>query len=247
MRSRYVLLALLFIAVAVGPALLRHERGPAAAATPQHAEVPPEALEAMQQGRYWRASRILRQYLAVVPDTAPETLLLAAQAEAGWHAWPHVERLLGGESWLDRVAGGEGWSLLGRSRFEQGQWAASDEAYRRFLAVAVDAGERERGMAELRRAITLGKQGKTAEALDTFDAASRLLPQLGDWIAVYAAEAAASAGDTAEVTRRLQTAGATLTRERGWQLRVAALRSVRAHAAAQAVAENAANTLDRAA
>lgn len=83
MVVRYFVILALFVAAAVAPALLGPPDTPAAPSPPPP-PVPSEALAAMEQGRYWRASRVLREYLAAVPDTAPETILLAAQAEAGW-------------------------------------------------------------------------------------------------------------------------------------------------------------------
>src|SRR5690606_29284085 len=89
MVRHYLGVVLLFLAVAVAPGVLELGRGPAAAAVEaEQLDVPPEALEALRQGRYWRASRILRGYLASTPNPRPETILLAAQAEAGWGAGP---------------------------------------------------------------------------------------------------------------------------------------------------------------
>src|SRR5690606_13022977 len=95
MVRHYLGVVLLFLAVAVAPGGPELGRGPAAAAVEaEQLDVPPEALEALRQGRYWRASRILRGYLASTPNPRPETILLAAQAEAGWGAWARVDSLL---------------------------------------------------------------------------------------------------------------------------------------------------------
>src|SRR5690606_12545169 len=91
---------------------------------------------------YWRASRILGEYLAAVPDPEPASILLAAQANAGWGDWAGVERLLSGRGWLDTVAGGFGWNLLGRSRLALGRWAEGDIALSRYLEIATRAGAR---------------------------------------------------------------------------------------------------------
>lgn len=244
MRSRYLVLAVLFLATALAPLVLRRSAQPNAADAPGAPGVPAEALEALKQGRYWRASRILRDYLAVAPDTTPETRLLAAQAEAGWGGWPRVERLLADASWLDRVAGGSGWELLGRSRFELGDWAASEAAYRQYLRVAADSGDRDRGLAEARQGLALTAAGKHGEALAAYDRAARHLPQLADWIHLFAADAAAGAGDTAEVSRRLVAMGPDLARERGWRMQARVYRKVNAYGDATRVAIDAANGLD---
>src|SRR5690625_802137 len=73
--------------------------------------VPDEAARALEQGRYWRASKILRSYLATVPDTAPESILMIAKTDAGWGDWTGVEKLLAGRSWLDTAESGAGWEI----------------------------------------------------------------------------------------------------------------------------------------
>ena len=113
MAARYLVITLLFIAAVLGSALVRSGDTPASPG-PFTPVVPEEALRALEQGRYWRASRILGEYLAAVPDPEPASILLAAQANAGWGDWAGVERLLSGRGWLDTVAGGFGWNLLGR-------------------------------------------------------------------------------------------------------------------------------------
>ncbi|HEX6938155.1 MAG TPA: transglycosylase SLT domain-containing protein [Longimicrobiales bacterium] len=242
MFSRYLVIAVLFFAAAIGPALL-DSRGTTAAPGPPAPEVPPEALEAMRQGRYWRASQILREYLATVPDPTPETVLLAAQAEAGWGAWAEVERLLAGQSWLDTVAGGLGWSLLGRSRLELGRFAESGDALSRYLSLAA-AGDRERGLAELRRGLALLGAGDAGEALRAFDRGAERVPELGDWAAVFAARAAANAGDTATVRARLAEADPYLAREWGWRIGVDARVNAGDLRGAERAATAAANALE---
>src|SRR5690606_29177277 len=122
--------------------------------------------------------------------------------EAGWGGWDRVERLLAGQSWLDSVASGLGWNLLGRARSELGRFAESGDALGRYLAVAT-AGDRERGLVELRRGLALLGAGDAAEALSAFDRGRERIPELGDWAAVFAARAAAQMGDTAAVRARL--------------------------------------------
>ncbi|HEX7120217.1 MAG TPA: transglycosylase SLT domain-containing protein [Longimicrobiales bacterium] len=243
MFSRYLVIAVLFLAAALGPALLDSVGTTAAAPGPETPEVPPEALEAMRQGRYWRASRILREYLATVPDPEPETILLAAQAEAGWGAWARVERLLAGRDWLDSVANGLGWSLLGQSRLELGRFVESEDALGHYLAVAA-AGGRERGLAEWRRGLALAGAGNAGEAVRAFDRAAEGVPELGDWAAVFAARAAAEAGDTATVRARLDAVDPYLAREWGWRISVDAHVNAGDLAGAEQAATAAANALE---
>src|SRR5690606_41774902 len=102
MARHYLGVILLFLAVAVAPAVLELGRSPAAAVEAGPPDVPPEALEALRQGRYWRASRMLRGYLATAPEPRPETIPLAAPAGAGWGGRGRGASLLGGRGWRGR-------------------------------------------------------------------------------------------------------------------------------------------------
>lgn len=184
-------------------------------------DIPSAALDALGEGRHWRASRILQDYLAAQKDTSPATVLLAAEAAAGWGDWSTVASLLEGRPWLDGVGGGRGWWLLGRSHDAHEAWDHAQRDYTRYLDVASRATSRDRGLTRLRRARSLARAGATAEALEAYDAAAGDLPQLQDWIRLFAAEAAAAVGDTAAVAARLADAG-ELAGDRGWSLVVRA-------------------------
>lgn len=235
----------LFVAVALVPALLGPP-GREASAEPR-GTVPAEALAALREGRYWRASRILHQHLSSAPDTAPRTLLLVAQADAGWGDWAGVQRLLSDRPWLDSVSGGYGWKLLGQSFYQQGDFDQGSAALSHYLDVAQGTDARERGLTEIRRAFAAQKAGHPADAVTALDDAAKLLPRLGDWIALWGAQAAAQAGDTAAVEKRLAAAGGDLARSMGWRTRVRAQRSAGATGRALALAEDAAGYLSSAA
>ncbi len=241
---RTVALTLLLLVLSVALPITAPPPDPDAAPVVEPAEVPPEAIEALRAGRYWRASRILEAFLATSADSTPSALMTTARAEAGWRAWPRVEKLLAGRAWLDSAEAGEGWALLGRSRFEQEQWAASSQDYARFLRVARGAGARERGLVQVRRGLALARADRTVAALAAFDTAADLVPAISDWIALYAARAAAATGDTAEVDRRLGMAGADLDGAFGWGLRAKVRAEGGADGAAAALAERAAPKLD---
>jgi len=87
---------------------------------------------------------------------------------------------------------------------------------------------------------------RTSEALAAFRRAAELAPQIGDWIGILAAEAAAEAGDTASVEQLLAGADADLAREWGWRIRVRARTNAGDLSGAERVAEAAANSLDAA-
>jgi len=194
---------------------------PQAASTVRPADaVPEEARAALARGRYWRASRLLRDYLGAVPRAEPATILLAARAEAGLGRWDEVESLLANRSWLDREAGGLGWSLLGRSRLAQGERDQAELDLSRYLEIVPDTSTRERGLAEIRRGMAAAGAGGTVEAQEAFDSARALLPEIADWIAIVAARASARFGDTAAVERHLAGTDPVLARDWGWAPRI---------------------------
>ncbi len=248
MSSRYSTMLSLFLAFVLGPSIFPPKGGYRVEAHGWAGTdtVPAEALQALKQGRYWRASKILRGYLAVVPDTTPESILLVARADAGWGDWVGVERLLAGRSWLDTAGNGTGWDLLGRSRLALGRWSEGEDALSRYLQVAAVAGDRDRGLAEARRARALLASGSPAEAVQAYRRAAEALPQIGDWLGIFGAYAAARDGDTATVRVLLAATDPALARDWGWRIRVAARVAAGDFEGAQAAAESAANTLGEA-
>lgn len=240
MGRHFVTLAL-FILVAIAPALLN--RTAPATAEPR-SEIPAEALNAMQQGRYWRASRILRHHLSALPDTSPSTLLLVARADAGWGDWPSVQRTLSGRDWLDTVSGGYGWKLLGQSFYELGEFDRGGAALARYLDIAEGADARERGLTEIRRGFALREAGRPGQAVEAFDRAAEQLPRLEDWIDLWALQALGQTGDTAAVESRLARVPSDLRDAFAWSVRVRAFRAANAAGRALAVAEEAARILE---
>lgn len=238
MMTRYSLMVVLFAAAVAVPSVLARS-APAARSIAGEPDVPAAVREAAEQGRYWRASRILGEYLAVVSDTTPSTILLASRLSAGWGDWSTVTRLLEGRQWLGDVENGEGWRLLGMSRIRQGQLEAGGRALDRYLELG-RAESVEKGTEYLRRGLALAAAGQSIVALSSFDRAAEELPWMADWAHYYAAELAAAAGDTAEVRHRLEAVGPGLLAERGWRLRVQATRQAGDIAEARRVALDAA-------
>ncbi len=242
---RYALtLALFFAAAGIPSWYPRSGPGQIPEAAADSPDVPEAVRRAAAQGRFWRASRLLEDHLETVADTTPPTVLLASRLSAGWGDWSTVSRLLEGRAWLDEVERGAGWELVGRSRIELGRLEAGSEALARYLRVRAP-GDLDRGIAELRRGIALGRAGETGAALEAFDAAEIALPWFGDWAAFMAAQAAAAAGDTAEVRRRLADAGGAAG-DRRWRIRLEAAREAGDRLAAREVALAAAGSLSSA-
>jgi soluble lytic murein transglycosylase len=233
------LIYLLFFVVAASLAVLDPRESQSALPARQE-PVPAEALAALNQGRYLRASLILGEYLAASTDSTPSAVMLAARAAAGWGDWERVRQLLAGQSWLDRIGSGYGWSLLGRSQVELGQYREGSASLARFLTVADTGGSREQGLALVKQAEALAAQKDYAGAVAAYDRAAESLPHIADWIAVFAANAAGDAGDTTAVRARLAQVDSVLAQEWSWRTLARARRNASDVAGAVAEAERAA-------
>jgi soluble lytic murein transglycosylase len=78
---------------------------------------------------------------------------------------------------------------------------------------------RSRAVADFRQALAPQRSGNAAAAMGAFDRAGEAVPALRDWAHLLAADAAASAGDTAAVRDRLAQGEPVRVREWGWQIR----------------------------
>lgn len=216
-RRQLLLLALLLAAVAaIGLLARRGAPGgsahrvaePRPAAVREPADLPPEVRSLLREGRNWRAARRMRDYLAARPRPAPEAVLLAARAEAGWGGWENVRVLLQGKPWLDRVGGGEGWLLLARALEEDGEWAGAAAAYGRYLGTTPEEDPSDRRVvAELRRGLALLRLGRVGEGTAALDRVRAHEPGLSGWAATLMAEALAEPGDTARIRALLGESG----------------------------------------
>jgi soluble lytic murein transglycosylase len=98
-----------------------------------------------------------------------------------------------------------------------GRWREGSASLARYLAMAGDGETHEQGMAQLRLAGALSEDGDHGGALAAYGEAAELLPQVADWIKVFAASTAASAGDTAGVRERLAGVDSLLLKEWSWR------------------------------
>src|SRR5687767_11180385 len=90
-----------------------------------------------------------------------------------------------------------------------------------FMTLPRDTAGRGEGIALARQAIELQADKKYADAIAAYDRAAAKLPQIADWLNVFAASAASFTGDTTEVGTRLGKVDATLT-SFAWRSRVRA-------------------------
>ena len=184
------------------------------------ADMPRSAIDALRDERYLRSSLIIRETLASRTDTTPAELLFAARAEAGWGDWARVTELLEERPWLDTLDGGHGWQLLGRARAAESAWLRADSAYSRYLALHQDTGSVDAAITRLRHAVVLDSAGDFVGALAAYDTAAVMLPELQPWIAVFAVQTAARAGDTARVNTYLAEIPADARRDWAWRAAV---------------------------
>ncbi|MGH7466539.1 MAG: transglycosylase SLT domain-containing protein [Longimicrobiales bacterium] len=111
-----------------------------------------------------------------------------------------------------------------------------------YLEIVTTPAQREKGLAELKRAIAHAEARQNSSALQSFDRAAALLPNLGDWVSLFAASVAATAGDTAEVTRRLEKLDSLLLVDWAWRTHVRAYRNANNDSTAMRLADAAART-----
>jgi soluble lytic murein transglycosylase len=169
------------------------------------ADLPPQVPEFLETGQNWRAARAMRGYLGRRDRPDPAAVLLAARAEAGWGGWDNVRVLLEGEPWLDSIAGGEGWHLLGRALEEDRKWEEAAAAYGRYLGAAGADTTRDRALvAELRRGLVLLRLGRTAEGTAALERVRAHDPAVSGWAATLMAEALEERGDTARIRALLE-------------------------------------------
>lgn len=97
--------------------------------------------------------------------------------------------------------------------------------------VAPQQANRKEGIALLERAQKLHAEGKYSEAIAEYDRATTKLPQIADWISMFAASSASFLGDTAQVARRLTGVDADMA---AWAWRARARAYMKAGATARA-------------
>ena len=158
------------------------------------------ARDEMAVGRYWHATRILRD--AGAAEGGPAEVLLLARAEAGWKDWSAVRRLLEGARWLGAQEGGEGWRLLGRAEEEQGRWQAAAEAYGAYLAQA-PADDPARPAETVRHARALARSGSDSAAVTALEGLPPEAAPARSWMALELLGPAVEGGDTARVSALL--------------------------------------------
>jgi soluble lytic murein transglycosylase len=143
------------------------------------------ARAALEEGRPWRASRLLAPILADPRRRTPESVLLASLAAAEWEGWSEVHRLLNGERWVDSLFDGSARVLLVRAALARN---ADEEATRhaeRAVASAANPAQRGERLVLLARALDRRRIFDSAATL--YAESAGILERGADWLYLRAA------------------------------------------------------------
>lgn len=188
-----------------------------------------QATAALEQGRPWQATQILRPAVADLTRTPAATTLLAAQAAAAWGGWSSVVRLLGSRTWPDRESEGTARELLGRAALDRRADREAADHLRRSISLASEP--RIRGIRTALLARSLERLERPDSAAAAYLAAAALLPEAAEWLGLRAAALLPDSGARARIYR---TVGAEPARSRVARVEAAALERVGALEAAAA-------------
>ena len=98
------------------------------------------------------------------------------------------------------------------------------------------------GITLAKRGSALHDDGLYAAAVARFDSAAQMLPQIRDWLTVFAASSLSHVGDTTEVNRRLATVDSLLSNDWAWRTRARAYTKANARVRALELATAAARS-----
>jgi soluble lytic murein transglycosylase len=164
------------------------------------------ATRAMDEGRPWRATRILAPALEDSVLRTPEVVLTAARAAAQWGGWSEVDRLLDGAPWVDSLAHGEGRVLLTHSALQRGE----DSTALRYARSAVATADGP--VAEGERLVLLARAYDRLDAKDSaaaaYSRAGELLPSIADWLRLRAAGVTATSSARAALYAAIRSPAA---------------------------------------
>ena len=108
-----------------------------------------------------------------------------------------------------------------------------------YLSIRADSVQTKKAVAAIRSAIALAEKDQYDAALKEYDRALELLPSLGDWLRVFSAGVAATAGDTADVHARLAGLDTLLLDDWAWRTRLRAYRNAEDKSGALRIAREA--------
>ena len=185
------------------------------------ADTPDPALDSaraeIEAGRYWHASRILRELGTEGAVLTPGHILLLARADAGWKNWDGVLAGLEGADWLDGIGGGDGRLLLARALEAAERWEEAAQHYERFRSIGAIA--TETAWAASREAQVAARAGLWGPMLRALEAAGRSSPELSKWTVLQLARNSVEQGDAEQALRILPLIrGDSAIAELAWDL-----------------------------
>lgn len=208
-----IFLAVTGLAVPVcGPAA-----GQEALASGAISQIPDSVHKHLADGRFWKASLILRDILEPLESASLSDRLLLAEAEAGWKNWDEALTVLSASGADTAQAPPRLWYLLGSARVASRDREGAVSAFRRFVAGSPE------GSPEVLTALSLLARSLAENAL--FDEAFATLSQLADqsqavadWTALDVGHRLAEAGDAEELGRFLALVADSAALLSGWSL-----------------------------
>jgi soluble lytic murein transglycosylase len=159
----------------------------------------------------FRSSRLRYPALAALPFLLPSCMPSPGTQNSGASAVDGV------------VADAQGGPEGATGRADGAATAAASPILR--LEALPGASVRSAALADFRQGLQLQRGADARGAIAAFDRAGAAVPAMRDWAHLLAADAAATAGDTAEVRRQLAGAESVRVREWGWQIRDRAYRA----------------------
>lgn len=195
------------------PALSGQEArtGPAAAG------IPDSVRRDISDGRYRKASLVLRAHLQPLESAALGARLVLAEAEAGWKNWNGAISALSTGALDTAQAPARFWYLLGTARQAIGDRGGAAADLRRFLDAA-PTGSREVLAARARLAGLLAETGSPDGAVEIVEELRDRSPVMAGWTALAVAKTLAAQGRGELVPEALAGIADPAVRRRGWSL-----------------------------
>lgn len=186
-----------------------------------------DAEAALGAGQPWLASQLLNPTLSVSTRDS-RSLIVGAQAAAGWRGWATVRSLLLGAPWLDTLYDRLGHRLLAEASLGEQQLQQA-LLYARAAIVTGD-GRRER-LEQGKRFLVLARAQDRLNQLDSaasnYRRAAALIPQITDWLLLRAAGLTRDSVDRAALYQQITlpaalpriqwTEALALERSQSWQ------------------------------
>ncbi|HUF25972.1 MAG TPA: transglycosylase SLT domain-containing protein [Gemmatimonadaceae bacterium] len=144
-----------------------------------------EALDALAEGRPWRATQALAPALRDPQRRTPEIVILAATAAGRWGGWQEVERLLAWEPWVDTLFDGRARTLLARAALDRRADTLAVAHAEGAVLTAPNSGERGVRLVLLARALDRLDDRDSSRVV--YARAAEIMPQAAEWLRLRAA------------------------------------------------------------